>query len=70
MSLAEIKAAVNDLTPTELADLTDFILDHGEGDAWDKQMERDAAAGKLDFLIEQADRAEREGKLRDWPTAS
>ncbi len=30
-------------------------------------MDEDSAAGKLDFLIEQADRAEAAGKLRDWP---
>jgi len=69
MSLAEIKDAVHGLSREELAELTAFILDQEEGDAWDKQMERDAAAGKLDFLIGEAERAEREGTLRDWPTA-
>ena len=67
MSLAEIKTAVHALSPEELAELTAFILDQEDGDAWDKQMERDAAAGKLDFLVEEAERAEREGTLRDWP---
>lgn len=39
-----------------------------EDDAkWVKQMEDDAAAGKLDFLIDEADRAEKAGDLRDWP---
>jgi hypothetical protein len=67
MSLAEIKTAVHALSPEELAELTAFILDQEDGEAWDKQMERDAAAGKLDFLVEEAERAEREGTLRDWP---
>jgi hypothetical protein len=70
MSLAEIKTAVHELSPEELAELTAFILDQEDGDAWDKQMERDAAAGKLDFLYEEAERAEREGTLRDWPPVS
>lgn len=70
MSLSEIKTAVHALSPGELAELTAFILDQEDGDAWDKQMERDAAAGKLDFLFEEAERAEREGTLRDWPPAS
>ena len=70
MSLAEIKSAVHALSPEELAELTAFILDQEDGDAWDKQMERDAAAGKLDFLHEEAERAEREGTLRDWPPVS
>jgi len=70
MSLAEIKVAVTDLSLAELAELTAFILEQDDPDSWDKQMEKDAAAGKLDFLIEEADRAEREGTLRDWPSAS
>jgi len=70
MSLAEIKEAVTGLTPQELAELTAFILEQDAPDAWDKQMEGDAAAGKLDFLIEEAERAEREGTLKDWPSAS
>jgi hypothetical protein len=70
MSLAEIKTAVHQLSPEELADLTAFILEQEEGDEWDKQMERDAAAGKLDFLFEEAEKAEREGTLRDWPPVS
>jgi hypothetical protein len=70
MSLAEIKDAVHGLSPKELAELTAFILDQENGDGWDRQMERDAAAGKLDFLFEEAERAEKEGTLRDWPPVS
>ena len=69
MSLAEIKDAVHSLSREELAELTVFILGQEDGDEWDKQMERDAAAGKLDFLIEQAERAERDGTLRNLPNA-
>jgi hypothetical protein len=69
MSLAEIKDAVTSLSPDELAELTAFILGQ-DPDEWDKQMERDAAAGKLDFLIEEADRAEGAGTLKDWPPVS
>jgi hypothetical protein len=36
-------------------------------DDWDRQMGRDAVAGKLDFLIEEARTAVREETLRDWP---
>ena len=70
MSLAEIKDAVAGLSPNELAELTAFILAQDDPDAWDKQMERDAVAGKLDFLIEEAERAEKAGSLRDWPSTS
>ena len=67
MSLAEIKTAVHQLSPEELAELTAFILDQEEGDAWDKQMERDAAAGKLDFLFEEAETESAQELLRQWP---
>jgi hypothetical protein len=66
VSLAEIKSAVRELSPKELAELAAFIVDQ-DNIAWDKQMDTNAEAGKLDFLIEQADRAEATGKLRDWP---
>jgi hypothetical protein len=61
MSLAEIKEAVTALSQGELAELTAFVREQDDPDPWDLQMERDAAAGKLDFLIEEAERAEREG---------
>jgi len=66
MSLAEIKRAVRRLSPRELAELAAFISEH-ENAGWDKQMEQDAAAGKLDFLFEEAERERAAGKLRDWP---
>jgi hypothetical protein len=31
------------------------------------QIEEDAAAGKLDFLFEEAEQARLIGTLRDWP---
>ena len=70
MSLTEIKNAVSELSPEELVELTAFILEQDDGGAWDKQMEEDAASGKLDFLIEEAERARNSGTLRDWPPVS
>ncbi len=66
MSLTEIKNAVRELSPKELAELAAFILrqDHA---AWDKQIEEDAASGKLDFLFDEAERERAAGQLRDWP---
>ena len=32
---------------------------------WDKQLESDVAAGKLDFLIEEALSAKQQGRLKD-----
>ncbi|MDQ6732828.1 MAG: hypothetical protein M3Z35_01735 [Nitrospirota bacterium] len=67
MSLVEIKDAVGKLSPKELSELTAFLVEQDNA-SWDKQMDEDSVAGKLDFLIEQADRAEAAGELRDWPT--
>jgi hypothetical protein len=68
MSLAEIKTAVRELPPKELAELTAFIVKQ-DGAAWDAQMDADAAAGSLDFLFDEAGRERAAGKLRDWPGA-
>jgi hypothetical protein len=54
MSLAEIKSAVDRLSPKEFAELIAFIRARDE-DAWDKQFEEDVAAGKLDELAKKAD---------------
>jgi len=66
MSLAEIKAAINDLSVKELAELAAFIRERDNA-AWDQQIEEDASAGKLDFLFEEAEKARAAGTLRDWP---
>jgi hypothetical protein len=66
MSLTEIKSAVRQLPPKELAELTAFILAQDNA-SWDKQIEQDAASGKLDFLFEEAGRERAAGKLRVWP---
>jgi len=55
MSLAEIKSAVRELSPKELAELAAFILKQDNA-AWTRQIEQDAAGGKLDFLFDEADR--------------
>jgi len=66
MSLAEIKDAVQQLAPEELAELRKFIAEQDHA-AWTEQMDQDAAAGKLDFLFEEAERERTRGQLRNWP---
>jgi len=65
--VAEVIDAVRHFTEEEkfLAQLREIAFE----DAWDRQMERDAAAGRLDFLVMEADDAIRDGTLRDWPSA-
>ena len=65
-TVAEIKAAIARLTLEERAGVA-RCLHEWEDDAWDKQMQQDLAAGKLDSLLARADNDIAEGKLRDLP---
>jgi hypothetical protein len=65
-TVAEIKAAIDQLSLQERCELE--ALPHPfEDDDWDRQMKRDAAAGKFDKLVTQADDDFAKGKLRDFP---
>jgi hypothetical protein len=66
-TIEEIKHAAGTLSVAEREELLAWLLD--VDDEWDRQMAKDAAAGKLDFLVEQARTAFREDTLRDWPTS-
>jgi hypothetical protein len=48
-----IESAILKLSPQELGKLADWVLDLDEQN-WDKQIERDVMAGKLDFLAKEA----------------
>ena len=61
----EIKKAAGALSVNEREELLSWLLD--VDDNWDREMARDAAARKLDFLIEEARSVVREETLRDWP---
>jgi hypothetical protein len=52
-AIEQIESAILKLSPQELIQLTDWVLDLDE-QQWDKQIERDVAAGKLDFLAKEA----------------
>jgi len=59
-----IKQQIEQLTFEQRAELIAWL--HGwEDDEWDEQMKRDAAEGKLDFLLREVDEAQRNGQLRD-----
>lgn len=62
--LKEIKESIEKLSPEDFEKLRRWIVEkHWE--VWDKQIEEDSQAGKLDFLIEEAEREFKEGKLLD-----
>ena len=53
MTVAEIKAAIESLSPREYCELM-AMLQPTVDDDWDRQMTADAASGRLDQLMEQS----------------
>lgn len=63
-SVFDIEAAVKRLSRDELAAFRDWFMEFDE-EAWDKQLEADAAAGRLDALAEEALLDLREGRCTE-----
>ena len=59
----EIKQAVLSLPETEYAKLMDWLHELAE-EAWDKQIEEDVRAGRLDALAAEALEAKAKGELQ------
>ena len=59
--LKNIEQQIQALSPEELAQLRAWFLEF-DWTAWDRQLERDVQAGKLDTLAEQALRDHAAGK--------
>ena len=67
MSLAEIKDAVETLSPGELAELASFIRER-ENAAWDREIDADFAEnGRLRPLLDEVRKDIRAGRLEDLP---
>ena len=60
----EIKQAVLSLPEAEYAKIMDWLHELAE-EAWDRQIEEDARAGKLDSLAAEALEAKVRGELKD-----
>ena len=68
MSLAEIKDAVETLSPGELAELASFIRER-ENAAWDREIDVDFDEnGRLRPLLDEVRRDMRAGRLEDLPS--
>lgn len=67
MSLAEIKGAVEALTPDELTELASFVLERDKA-IWDRQIDADFAEdGRLRPLLEEIREDIRAGRFNDLP---
>lgn len=63
-TIQEIESAVSQLSREELSAFRAWFEEF-DADAWDRQLEEDVAAGRLDFLAEEALRDSREGRCTD-----
>jgi hypothetical protein len=67
--IEELQRSIQELTPDEFAQIASHV--HAlEQERWDHQLDKDAAAGKLDFLIEEAKEDQRTNRLRSWPPSA
>lgn len=67
MSLIEIKTAVDELSPTELAELALFIRER-ENIAWDRQIDADFSEdGRLRSVLEEVRTDIHAGRLEELP---
>ena len=62
----EIEAAITSLPEEEYRRLVDWFRAREQA-RWDEQMDRDSAAGRLDFLFREAESESAQGLVRDWP---
>ncbi len=67
-TVEEIERAVERLAPADFARLAAWI-DARRHAQWTRQMDQDAAAGRLGFLFDEADAERTAGQLHDWPPA-
>ena len=67
-TVEEIERAAEQLAPADFDRLVSWI-NRRHHERWTRQMDKDAAAGKLDSLFEDAEAERQFGQLRDWPPA-
>ena len=63
MSVQEIETAITQLPSPELSQLAAWFEEY-QADVWDRQIESDALAGRLDALGAEADREFEAGRCR------
>jgi hypothetical protein len=66
VSVKEIKKAIEHLSIEDRLELMQW-LNQSADDDWDRQMKRDAAAGKFDALIKEGEADYREGRTTKFP---
>ena len=62
-SVEEIKSAIASLSQEDYARLRDWLSER-DWEKWDEEIEKDSAAGKLDFLVKEAVAEKSQGLLK------
>ena len=65
-SVEDIEDAITRLSPEDYARFLKWFRERDQ-QVWDEQMDRDAVAGKLDSIRDEAREVRKSGLLRDWP---
>ena len=65
-SVEEIKSEIAKLTPAEVRQVAEWLAKY-VAELWDKEIEEDAAVGKLERLIQEAQEEHRRGKTHPLP---
>jgi hypothetical protein len=66
-TVEEIEQAAERLTPSDFDRLASWVSARYH-ELWQRQMDSDSAAGKLDFLFDEAASERAAGSLHDWPS--
>ena len=62
----ELETAITSLPPEDYRRLVNWFRNR-EQTRWDEQMDRDSAAGKLDFLFGEVDGESEQKLVQRWP---
>ena len=65
----EGEAGIESLPPEEFDRVARWVYEHGQA-LWERQLDKDAAFGKLDFLFEEAEGESRVKPLWEWPPSA
>ena len=65
----QIEAAIAELPPEDFSRLEAWFRALLQN-RWDEELDRDSAAGKLDFLFEEAETEYQQNAVREWPPRS
>lgn len=64
MQIEQLKTEIEMLSDEEFEQLRRWFAEK-DWQRWDQQLEADIAAGKLDFLLDEAKKAKQEGTLQE-----